>query len=81
MKSPAALLMDYRLSAYWLITHTLGLTDCTAGTVDKRVPLDVHVLGAEVELNFLPLRAVDRLIKLLNSVHHQFQGVGATALL
>ena len=55
MKSPAALLMDYRLSAYWLITHALGLTDCTARTVDKRVPLDVHVLGAEVELDFLPL--------------------------
>lgn len=55
LKSPAALLMDYPLSAYWLITHTLGLTTATAGHSDRRIPLNVHVLGAEVELNFLPL--------------------------
>ncbi|KAK0466135.1 uncharacterized protein EV420DRAFT_1510022, partial [Desarmillaria tabescens] len=45
-ESPAALLMSFPLSAYWLIVH------CLKG---KRVQLRIHAIGAEVELNYLPL--------------------------
>lgn len=54
-RSPAALLMDYPLSVYQLITRTLGLTRPEDGRPDKRIKLCVHLIGAEVELNYLPL--------------------------
>ncbi|KAF9040178.1 hypothetical protein BDZ89DRAFT_1060578 [Hymenopellis radicata] len=54
-ESPAALLMSFPLSAYWLVTHCLQLTRASVGRPEKRVPLHLHVIGAEVELNYLPL--------------------------
>ncbi|VDB92035.1 unnamed protein product [Peniophora sp. CBMAI 1063] len=55
LESPAALLMDYPLTAYHLLTHTLSLTSTTAGSATGRISLNVHMLGAEIELNFMPL--------------------------
>jgi hypothetical protein len=52
--SPAALLMDYPLSVYYLLVDTLGVVDLD-GTPTKRQTLKIHYIGAEVELNFLPL--------------------------
>ncbi|KAG7451973.1 uncharacterized protein BT62DRAFT_959913 [Guyanagaster necrorhizus] len=54
-ESPAALLMSFPLSAYWLIVHCLEVTGPSAGSTGKRVPLLIHAIGAEVELNYLPL--------------------------
>ncbi|EJD42597.1 hypothetical protein AURDEDRAFT_105338 [Auricularia subglabra TFB-10046 SS5] len=54
-ESPAALLMDFPLSVYRLLTHCLRVTDADAGSKDKRIPVTIHYLGAEVELNFIPL--------------------------
>ncbi|KAJ7490266.1 hypothetical protein B0H11DRAFT_1719369 [Mycena galericulata] len=57
-ESPAALLMHYPMSIYWLLVDTLGVADPKAGSPDgPRVQLNVHYIGAEVELNFLPLFA------------------------
>ena len=54
-KSPAALLMHYPLTVYHLIVNTLKQTRPKAGRPDRRVELSFHVLGAEVELNMLPM--------------------------
>lgn len=54
-RSPAALLMHVPLSVYQIITKVLKLTNPGEGTAEKRVNLCVHLVGAEVELNFLPL--------------------------
>ncbi|SJL13376.1 uncharacterized protein ARMOST_16818 [Armillaria ostoyae] len=54
-ESPAALLMSFPLSAYWLIVHCLKVTGPSAGSAGKRIPLRIHAIGAEVELNYLPL--------------------------
>lgn len=54
-ESPAALLMDFPMSIYQMIVNCLELTSPNAGQADKRVGLHIHLLGAEVELNFLPL--------------------------
>ncbi|KAF7972892.1 hypothetical protein HWV62_16692 [Athelia sp. TMB] len=52
--SPAALLMDAPLSVYHLLVDILHVID-TKSTPEKRQKLKIHFLGAEVELNFLPL--------------------------
>lgn len=54
-ESPAALLMNYPLSAFRMLTHCLNLTSPGAGSPSKRVPLHIHLIGAEVELNYIPL--------------------------
>ncbi|KAF8887265.1 hypothetical protein CPB84DRAFT_1684728 [Gymnopilus junonius] len=54
-ESPAALLMDYPLSVYQLIVNCLNLTSPKAGRPNDRVPLHLHLIGVEVELNYLPL--------------------------
>ncbi|KAJ6583785.1 hypothetical protein B0H10DRAFT_2096488 [Mycena sp. CBHHK59/15] len=55
-ESPAALLLHYPMSIYWLLVDTLRVANPKAGTSDgARVPLNVQYIGAEVELNFLPL--------------------------
>ena len=54
-ESPATLLMSYPLSVYQMVVNCLELTSPNAGQANKRVALDLHLLGAEVELNFLPL--------------------------
>ncbi|KAJ7639139.1 hypothetical protein FB45DRAFT_904826 [Roridomyces roridus] len=57
-ESPAALIMDFPMSVYWLLVHTLQVADPKAGSPDgPRVQLKVHYVGAETELNFLPLFA------------------------
>ena len=53
--SPAALLMDYPLSVYQMVVKCLELTSPNAGKPKHRVALHLHLLGAEVELNYLPL--------------------------
>ncbi|KAJ7675649.1 hypothetical protein DFH06DRAFT_1466480 [Mycena polygramma] len=53
--SPASLLMHYPLSIYWMLTETLKVA--TIGPKESRVRLTVHYIGAEVELNFIPIFA------------------------
>lgn len=53
--SPAALLMHFPLSVFWLLTHVLGVVDLQSK--DKR-ELTVHVIGVEKELNFVPVYVV-----------------------
>ncbi|TCD60364.1 hypothetical protein EIP91_010311 [Steccherinum ochraceum] len=53
-ESPAALIMDFPMSAYQLVVKCLEVTNATKGTASKRVPLHIEMLGVEVELNFLP---------------------------
>ncbi|KAJ6489483.1 hypothetical protein C8R47DRAFT_1071350 [Mycena vitilis] len=56
MESPAALLLDFPLSIYWLLVDTLRVADPKAGSPDRaRIQLSIQYIGAEVELNFLPL--------------------------
>ncbi|KZS88091.1 hypothetical protein SISNIDRAFT_480037 [Sistotremastrum niveocremeum HHB9708] len=52
--SPAAILMDFPLSVFYLVTKVLNLVD-PSGTPEHRQKLTIHYIGAEVELNFLPL--------------------------
>jgi hypothetical protein len=47
--------MAVPLSVYHLLVRCLQLTKPHAGSPEKRVPLHVHLLGAEVELNYVPL--------------------------
>ncbi|KAJ7723548.1 hypothetical protein B0H16DRAFT_339184 [Mycena metata] len=55
-ESPAALLLHYIMTVYWLVVDTLSVADPKAGKPDgPRVQLNIQYLGAEVELNFLPL--------------------------
>lgn len=54
-ESPAALLMHYPMSVYQLLVHILKVADPKAGSRNDRIPLNVQYLGAEVELNFIPL--------------------------
>ncbi|KAJ6583784.1 hypothetical protein B0H10DRAFT_2168122 [Mycena sp. CBHHK59/15] len=55
-ESPAALLMHYPMSIYWLLVDTLQVVDPKTGSAEgARVQLNVQYIGAEVELNFLPL--------------------------
>ncbi|KAJ7187875.1 hypothetical protein C8R46DRAFT_1052911, partial [Mycena filopes] len=55
-ESPAALLLHYVMSVYWLLVDTLHVANPKAGKPDcPRVQLNIHYIGAEVELNFLPL--------------------------
>ncbi|KAK0209128.1 hypothetical protein DFS33DRAFT_1415392 [Desarmillaria ectypa] len=46
-ESPAALLMSFLLSAYWLIVHCMKMTHPSAGSAGKRVTLRIHAIGAE----------------------------------
>jgi hypothetical protein len=55
LESPAALLMHYPLTVYQLLVHTLKLTSPQAGSAEDRKSLVVHYIGAEIELNFLPM--------------------------
>lgn len=55
--SPAAMLMDVPLSVYHILTETLHVVDPNS-TPDKRQNLVVHFIGAEVELNLLPLHVL-----------------------
>ncbi|KAJ7289740.1 hypothetical protein C8J57DRAFT_434217 [Mycena rebaudengoi] len=52
--SPAAVLMDHVLTVYYLLTETLKVVNLQHPLGEKQV-VDVHYLGAETELNYLPL--------------------------
>lgn len=55
-ESPAALLMTFPVSVYWMLAEVLKIADPKKGTVEGEfIPLVVHYIGAEAELNFLPL--------------------------
>ncbi|KAJ7258375.1 hypothetical protein B0H12DRAFT_442969 [Mycena haematopus] len=54
LESPAAGLMDHILTTYYLLTETLKVVDLQRSSKEKQV-VDVHYLGAEIELNYLPL--------------------------
>ncbi|TFY75017.1 hypothetical protein EWM64_g8996 [Hericium alpestre] len=53
LASPAALLVDFPLTAYYLLNDVLKLVDQSEGSAKQR--LLVHYIGAEVKLNFMPL--------------------------
>ncbi|KAJ7611312.1 hypothetical protein FB45DRAFT_1120060 [Roridomyces roridus] len=52
LESPAAVLMDRVLTTYYLLTETLQVVNLRR---TGRQEVDVHYLGAETELNYLPL--------------------------
>lgn len=54
-ESPAALLMTYPLSVYQLIVHSLKFTGPKVSDGKEKHLIRITLLGAEVELNFLPL--------------------------
>jgi hypothetical protein len=58
LDSPASLLMSWPISVYWILVDTLRVTKPTSGSPKQRVDLTVHLLGAEVELNYIPLYAL-----------------------
>lgn len=60
LESPAALLMDAPLSTYHLLVDILKVADPSG---EKRQTLEVHYLGVETEMNFLPLCVLDALFQ------------------
>ncbi|RDB24278.1 Zinc finger MYND domain-containing protein 15 [Hypsizygus marmoreus] len=80
-ESPAALLMNFPMSVYQMLVHALEVTSPTAGTLDKRVPLHVHMLGVEVELNYLPLYSEVALLLPHHDIKLVLFGSGVTKLL
>ncbi|KAJ7653579.1 hypothetical protein DFH06DRAFT_1203937 [Mycena polygramma] len=54
LESPAAMLMNHVLTVYYLLTETLKVVNPHRSSGEKQV-VDVHYLGAETELNYLPL--------------------------
>jgi hypothetical protein len=57
LESPAAFLMDHVLTVYYLLTETLKVVNLQHPLGEKQV-VDVHYLGAETELNYLPLYVI-----------------------
>lgn len=54
-ESPAALLLHYPLTVYQLLVNVLHVTGPKRNSATSRQALHVHYIGAEVELNMLPL--------------------------
>lgn len=54
-ESPVVLLMDFPMSIYQLLVNCLEVTNPKLGRPEERIPLEVHIIGMEVELNFLPM--------------------------
>jgi hypothetical protein len=54
-ESPAALLLHYPLTVYHLLVNVLHVTGPKRNSAASRQALHVHYIGAEVELNMLPL--------------------------
>ncbi|KAF7329095.1 Zinc finger MYND domain-containing protein 15 [Mycena kentingensis (nom. inval.)] len=52
---PAALLMHYPLTVYWMLVHSLGVAGHAIPSSKTRTKLTIHYIGAEIELNFLPI--------------------------
>lgn len=71
LASPAALLMDHVLSVYHILLNILRVVDVKP-VGSSATTLDVHYLGAEVELNFIPLYTSIPLSSLKKSIIHIF---------
>jgi hypothetical protein len=56
LESPAAVLMDCVLTTYYLLTETLKVVHLQP--LNEKQVVDVHYLGAETELNYLPLYVI-----------------------
>ncbi|KAG1801405.1 uncharacterized protein HD556DRAFT_1438436 [Suillus plorans] len=54
-ESPAALLLHYPLTVYQLLVNVLQVAGPKRSSSESRQALNVHYIGAEVELNMLPL--------------------------
>ncbi|KAF8198353.1 hypothetical protein K438DRAFT_1967095 [Mycena galopus ATCC 62051] len=54
-KSPVALRMDIVLTVYYLLTEVLGVVDTSKAAMKSRRTLKIHFIGAEKELNVIPL--------------------------
>ncbi|KAK1226856.1 hypothetical protein PQX77_010160 [Marasmius sp. AFHP31] len=79
--SPAALLMDFPLSVYQMLVHCLKVTSPNSGSPKKRIPLNIHLLGVEVELNYLPLFSELALLLPYHDIELVVFGPGAQKLL
>ncbi|KAF9065207.1 hypothetical protein BDP27DRAFT_71116 [Rhodocollybia butyracea] len=79
--SPAALLMHFPMSVYQMLVHCLKITSPSAGCKSRRVNLNVHLLGVEVELNFVPLFSELALLLPFHDVQMTLVGPGAQRLL
>ena len=53
-ESPVVLLMNFPMSVYQLLVHCLEVSSPKKGSPSERVALEVHIIGLEVELNYLP---------------------------
>ncbi|KAK7059968.1 hypothetical protein R3P38DRAFT_2838772 [Favolaschia claudopus] len=80
-ESPAALLMSFPMTVYRLLVHCLEVTGPTQASADKRRALSVHLLGAEVELNYLPLFAELALLLPYHDIQLVVFGSGAETLI
>ncbi|KAJ7640392.1 hypothetical protein DFH06DRAFT_1477908 [Mycena polygramma] len=54
-ESPVALRMDMVLTVYHLLTKVLGVVDTAKDATNVRRALNIHFVGAEKELNIIPL--------------------------
>ncbi|KAJ7915648.1 hypothetical protein B0H13DRAFT_1610250, partial [Mycena leptocephala] len=54
-ESPVALRMDMVLTVYHLLTKVLGVVDTSKRATELRRKLNIHFVGAEKELNIVPL--------------------------
>ncbi|KAF9058329.1 hypothetical protein BDP27DRAFT_1303897 [Rhodocollybia butyracea] len=79
--SPAALLMDFPMSVYQMLVHCLKVTSPGAGSAAERVKLNIHLLGVEVELNFVPLFSELALLLPYHDIQATFLGPGTQRLL
>ncbi|TFY73667.1 hypothetical protein EWM64_g10345 [Hericium alpestre] len=75
LESPAALLMDSPLSVYHLLVDVLKLVPSGGSATQHR--LNVHFIGAEAELNFVPL--FSELALLLPNTHIDLTMFGKAA--
>lgn len=50
------MLMSFPMSVYWILVEVLKIADPKKGSFDSDpISLTIHYIGAEKELNFLPL--------------------------
>jgi hypothetical protein len=54
-ESIAALIMNFPLSVYQLLVYCLEVTNSAKGSKEHRVPIHIHLLGTEAELNYIPM--------------------------
>ncbi|KAJ8087279.1 hypothetical protein PM082_006109 [Marasmius tenuissimus] len=73
--------MDFPLSVYQMLVHCLKVTSPNSGSPGKRIPLNVHLLGVEVELNYVPLFSELALLLPYHDIKLVMFGPGAQKLL